>query len=319
MFRSAKFVVACVASALSVSAAIARPAYIKFDGIDGEVIESSTFNESFIGGVRVAIWNPGSGGGSGKVSFSDSGSANRPMESMSLNFTKVPLDSARPGSSHTVADDVWVDGRIITSALWARWSVGPNGEIRFDYGKAADVPGTIRLVLRSGGVPVAQHSCTGDVVGCWILTALCPQLECNIMCPELCGAAQWDMQRDDLGGVSIRSRLSGPSTFLCPDNTVVTADEISVVLVPTNTIEPMRLISPSATVEGLAGLVIRQASGELVCPADMDASGELSISDVFTYLNFFFAGDDSADFDESGEIRIEDVFGFLQAFFNGCP
>lgn len=323
MFRSAQLVVSCVAAALSVSSTLARPIFMEYEGIKGSCTDGSSFQESFVGGNRVVEWHAattGSGGLSGgKISWSDASGAHRPVDSFSLNFTKVQFDTAGIGSSHTVADDVIVDGRIITAALWARWSKGPNGEVRFDFGKSADAPGTMRIVVSSGGVPVAQNTCVGDIFGCWVLTALCPELECSIMCPELCGLAQWKLHRDVLvGGVAIDAQLGGPSTFNIPGYGTVTGDAISVVLVPQDRSEPMRLVSASTAVEGLAGLVIKKAAGELVCPADMDASGELTVADVFEYLNYFFAGDPAADYDDSGVTETADIFAFLRDFFAGC-
>lgn len=323
MFRSAKLVVSCLAAALSVSSAMARPAYMKLGDIKGEAMAGSTFENTIVGGVRVATWHAaasggGGGGGAGKVSWSDISIAGRPMESLSLNYTKIQFNTAGAGSSHTVADDVIVDGRIITGALWARWSKGPNGEVRFDYGKSPEAPGSVRLILKRNGSPVAQNTCTGDIFGCWFLTAVCPELECSILCPELCGIARWNMRRDDLGGVAIDAPLGGPSTFSIPGGARVVADEISVVLVPPAGREAMHLVSASSTVEGLAGLVIESARGELVCKPDMDASGELTILDVFQYLNFFFEGDDPADYDNSGAIETVDIFAFLRDFFAGC-
>lgn len=319
MFRSAKLVVSCLAAALSLSSTMARPAYMKLGDIKGEAMAGSTFENTVVGGAQVATWLAGTGpGGAGKISWSDLGSASRPMESLSLNFTKIQFNTVPAGSSHTVADDVIVDGRIITGALWARWSKGPNGEVRFDYGKAADAPGSVRFILKRNGSPVAQNTCVGDIFGCWFLTAVCPELECSIMCPELCGIARWNMRRDVLGGVAIDAPLGGPSTFSIPGGARVVADEISVVLVPPAGTEPMKLVSASSTVEGLAGLVIQRVDGELVCKADMDASGELNILDVFAYLNFFFEGDDSADYDSSDAIETQDIFAFLRDFFAGC-
>lgn len=320
MFRFKPIALTCLASAFCVSGALARPIFIKYDGIEGEAVTGTTFEPSAITSNLATIRiTPGSGG-AGKVSWSAVGQHSRPMESLSLNFTKIEFNTAVSGSSHAVGARVKVEGRTIDDAIWARWSVGPNGNISFNFGKSPDAPGSIRFLVKNNGNPSAQNTCTGDIFGCWVLAALCPQLECNIMCPELCGVAQWNARTDILGGVAIDVPLGGPSTFNLPDGTVVTGDELSVVLVPpaAGRADPMTLVGASTAFTGLNGLEIRRVSGELVCPPDIDGSGILSMADVFEYLNAFFAGEDVADFDNSGSIEITDVFAYLQAFFRGC-
>lgn len=54
------------------------------------------------------------------------------------------------------------------------------------------------------------------------------------------------------------------------------------------------------------------------CPADADLDGAISVGDIFTHLNAFFAGSMSADFDQSGGLAIQDVFAFLNAWFGGA-
>jgi hypothetical protein len=55
------------------------------------------------------------------------------------------------------------------------------------------------------------------------------------------------------------------------------------------------------------------------CRADADCSGVLSVSDIFSFLNQWFAGEDAADFDASGGFSVGDIFAFLNAWFAGCP
>jgi hypothetical protein len=60
------------------------------------------------------------------------------------------------------------------------------------------------------------------------------------------------------------------------------------------------------------------------CRADFDLSGEVSIQDLFTFLQAFFGGTlgpspPDGDFDGSGEIGAEDLFQFLAQWFTSCP
>lgn len=54
------------------------------------------------------------------------------------------------------------------------------------------------------------------------------------------------------------------------------------------------------------------------CPADYDCSGTVSVQDVFSFLQLYFAGDARADFNAVGGVTTQDVFDFLGAFFAGC-
>lgn len=65
------------------------------------------------------------------------------------------------------------------------------------------------------------------------------------------------------------------------------------------------------------------------CAADFDGNGAVEISDIFVYLNAWFAGCDGtmsgapcngadADFDGNGSVEISDIFVYLNAWFSGC-
>lgn len=54
------------------------------------------------------------------------------------------------------------------------------------------------------------------------------------------------------------------------------------------------------------------------CLADYDCSGGVSVQDVFSFLQYFFAGDARADINSTGGLSSQDIFDFLTAFFGGC-
>lgn len=54
------------------------------------------------------------------------------------------------------------------------------------------------------------------------------------------------------------------------------------------------------------------------CPADMDGNGQLSVQDVFTFLQRYFDAPPGADFNRDGEHTPQDIFDFVAAFFAGC-
>ncbi len=54
------------------------------------------------------------------------------------------------------------------------------------------------------------------------------------------------------------------------------------------------------------------------CPADFNLDGELSVQDIFDFLNAWFAGDIRADFNGQSGLAVQDIFDFLNAWFAGC-
>ena len=54
------------------------------------------------------------------------------------------------------------------------------------------------------------------------------------------------------------------------------------------------------------------------CPADFNASGAVSVQDIFDFLAAYFEGDVRADFNASGAISVQDIFDYLAAYFAGC-
>jgi T5SS/PEP-CTERM-associated repeat protein len=54
------------------------------------------------------------------------------------------------------------------------------------------------------------------------------------------------------------------------------------------------------------------------CKGDFDQSGALAVSDIFAFLNAWFAGTHTADTDDNGALAVSDIFTFLNAWFAGC-
>ena len=55
------------------------------------------------------------------------------------------------------------------------------------------------------------------------------------------------------------------------------------------------------------------------CPADFNASGTITVQDIFDFLGAWFRGDSRADFNHDGHVAVQDIFAFLAAWFAGCP
>ncbi len=67
-----------------------------------------------------------------------------------------------------------------------------------------------------------------------------------------------------------------------------------------------------------ANLAAPGAPANPCCPADFNASGTLSVQDIFDYLTAYFAGQPGADYNASGAATVQDIFDYLTAYFAGC-
>lgn len=54
------------------------------------------------------------------------------------------------------------------------------------------------------------------------------------------------------------------------------------------------------------------------CVGDFNASGLISVDDIFAYLDAWFTMNPQADTDRSGTVNVQDIFDFLAAWFAGC-
>ncbi len=66
------------------------------------------------------------------------------------------------------------------------------------------------------------------------------------------------------------------------------------------------------------GTVTTETIQLVLCIADFNCSGGLSVADIFAFLNAWFAGDPKANFDGAGGLQVADIFSFLDAWFTGC-
>ena len=54
------------------------------------------------------------------------------------------------------------------------------------------------------------------------------------------------------------------------------------------------------------------------CPGDFNASGTVSVQDIFDFLSAWFASSASADVNLAGGVSVQDIFDFLSAWFQTC-
>ncbi|MEQ9097012.1 MAG: GC-type dockerin domain-anchored protein, partial [Phycisphaerales bacterium] len=78
-------------------------------------------------------------------------------------------------------------------------------------------------------------------------------------------------------------------------------------------IEPVGAIGPAHIVYTGNSVII------VICAADRDADGELTVFDFLAFQNLFAAGDLRADLDQDGQLTIFDFLVFQNRFSAGCP
>ena len=69
---------------------------------------------------------------------------------------------------------------------------------------------------------------------------------------------------------------------------------------------------------GECGSVTSLAATLMICRADINCSGRVSVQDLFDFLALYFAGDPQADFNGVNGVSVDDIFDLLTAYFAGC-
>ncbi len=64
--------------------------------------------------------------------------------------------------------------------------------------------------------------------------------------------------------------------------------------------------------------IVSAADLALICPADYNNDGTISVNDIFDFLSGWFSGAPRADFNGANGITVQDIFDFLSAWFAGC-
>ncbi len=54
------------------------------------------------------------------------------------------------------------------------------------------------------------------------------------------------------------------------------------------------------------------------CVADFNASGSVTVQDIFDFLAAYFASDPAADVNGQGGVTVQDIFDYLALYFSGC-
>ena len=84
-----------------------------------------------------------------------------------------------------------------------------------------------------------------------------------------------------------------------------------------NTAQNGSLIGIACRLDNACGTTFSDFASLLVCPADFNCDGHVTVQDVFDYLAAWFSRSPNADFNNSGSVTVQDIFDFLRAWFAG--
>ena len=91
-----------------------------------------------------------------------------------------------------------------------------------------------------------------------------------------------------------------PDSALCPN--------INITLNLTTSNANTTLSSTSA--------LVTNPGTRLPCPCDINASGAVTVQDIFDFLNLWFANDPRANFNGVAGVTVQDIFDFLSCWFS---
>ena len=78
------------------------------------------------------------------------------------------------------------------------------------------------------------------------------------------------------------------------------------------------MYSYSCTATNSCGATMTRAARLLLCAADFNCSGTLTVQDIFDFLTAWFGANPLADYNGFNGIGVQDIFDFLADWFNGC-
>jgi hypothetical protein len=116
----------------------------------------------------------------------------------------------------------------------------------------------------------------------------------------------------------------GPYSYLWKRNNVTLSDTAGKIAgshtfhLTISNVSPADLGSYTCLIGNPCNSVTSNAGVLSACYADYDCSGMVSIQDIFTFLNDWFAGVPATDINGVGGISVQDIFDYLSTWFTGC-
>lgn len=123
---------------------------------------------------------------------------------------------------------------------------------------------------------------------------------------------------------SVVAAGGGPYIYQWKRNTVNLANgpKIAGATTATLSLTGLRVVdegSYTCLITSPCGSITSNAALLTVCPADFDCIGGVVVTDIFSFLSAWFAGNPAADYSDNGTVDVADIFSFLSAWFAGCP
>ncbi len=221
-------------------------------------------------------------------------------------------DSSEPCNTDPCAQPQWTVGD------WDACSTtcGPGIQTRTVQCTLAGVVVADAQCASAGPRPKSTQSCNLGACGVWIVG---DWSDCSAPCGQSVRTRSVLCVADGQTVPDSRCALAGPrpaSFEICtapPCTGACCLGSTCIVLSPQDcSVAGGRTIFPLAACSTYANIAA------LCCFADFNASGSVTVQDLFDYLAAYFAADPRADFNISTTITVQDLFDYLAAYFAGC-
>lgn len=271
--------------------------------LDIVVANAATYNYSYVqnlgGGAFAAPVNFGSGSCNGPYGMTASDMDNDGILDLVVGCRDNQTVSVLRGNGNGTFTSV--SNRPVGGSNWVIVTADLNGDRNIDVSAANSFSSNGSILLGNGNgtlqpfttFSVGGHTVSTDLADLdgdgdqdWILSSF--------------GAGRWNVYLNNGAGVfTFLETIPAPANPSCAvpvdmdndgDIDMVLTDEIADVLV-----------------------IMRN-----VCPGDFNASNAVEVTDIFTFLNAWFAGSPDANFDNAGGVTVQDIFAFLNAWFAPC-
>jgi hypothetical protein len=116
-----------------------------------------------------------------------------------------------------------------------------------------------------------------------------------------------------------QSAPNGSRTIVYRSTFIPVTGPTDSLQIPSGILQPGETYEWSVTAENDVGVNYADIRTIVIlCPADYNESGEVTVQDIYDFLAAWSAMSISADFNMSGEVTVQDIYDFLAQWQSGC-
>ncbi|MCC6322156.1 MAG: hypothetical protein IT438_12055 [Phycisphaerales bacterium] len=291
----------------------------------------------------------GGNGGSGHVAGGGTyGSATRPTDLGSGGGASGTLGGLRGGGAMrlSIGGSLVVNGHISADGSGSgndRWGSGSGGSIwitagvvsgtgtihadggRTNYcGSGAGAGGRVAVYACTNSLPVASMTADGGGGNAQAGSVRTGPIGIDVMrtivtAGNACRGATVVLSATTVAGTNYFWMRNGVAIS---DGPGVGGSSYSgtgtATLTITNASSADGLATFSVGAMNVCGEVASDPFTRVICSADTNCDGAVSLQDIFDFLGLWFASDVRADISGAGGVTLQDLFDFLNGYFGGC-